>query len=389
MGIDPLTGLSKDVVKVCAEFCFSKGTKKVCQIHCGKDPPRTLLPWSFPLPPPSPPPPLPVEIHSGFNEKELFTNIALTVSCVLGGAIILGILLALLRECCYDSRRRRSSRRNPNPPVIFATQEQFIDGERVIDHPIWYINTVGLQQSVVDLISVIKYKKHEGLIEGTDCSVCLGEFLEDELLRLLPKCSHAFHISCIDTWLRSHKNCPLCRAPIVNESVVAQSDSVVTLGEENRVGDLESEVESRTIGAEEVNTSHENREDFPIEEKNIHAQNSGSLIEGLRVLSDLGNDQRVVDEDLQPVRRSVSLDSYADKNMAKVDPEQNESSSGIGSKQTSDDSSTRKLMKSSSVVVLGASSMQKEAISMKRVSSSGRFFFSSKSRRSQSSILPL
>lgn len=60
-----------------------------------------------------------------------------------------------------------------------------------------------------------KYKKGEGVIEGTECSVCLSEFQEEEMLRLLPKCNHAFHVSCIDTWLRSHTNCPLCRAGIV------------------------------------------------------------------------------------------------------------------------------------------------------------------------------
>ena len=54
-----------------------------------------------------------------------------------------------------------------------------------------------------------------GLVEGTDCSVCLSEFQEDESVRLLPKCGHAFHIQCIDTWLRSHSNCPLCRANVI------------------------------------------------------------------------------------------------------------------------------------------------------------------------------
>ncbi|KAH0783380.1 hypothetical protein KY290_002978 [Solanum tuberosum] len=85
----------------------------------------------------------------------------------------------------------------------------------MVDHPIWYIRTVGLQPSIISAITICKYKTGEGIIEGTECSVCLSEFEEDETLRILPKCNHAFHIPCIDTWLRSHTNCPMCRAGIV------------------------------------------------------------------------------------------------------------------------------------------------------------------------------
>ncbi|CAI0446955.1 unnamed protein product [Linum tenue] len=29
---------------------------------------------------------------------------------------------------------------------------------------------------------------------------------------MLPVCSHAFHVDCIDIWVRSHANCSLCHA---------------------------------------------------------------------------------------------------------------------------------------------------------------------------------
>ncbi|KAF3553622.1 hypothetical protein F2Q69_00016160 [Brassica cretica] len=50
--------------------------------------------------------------------------------------------------------------------------------------------------------------------EPFDCAVCLCEFTEKDKLRLLPTCSHAFHLNCIDTWLQSNSTCPLCRGTL-------------------------------------------------------------------------------------------------------------------------------------------------------------------------------
>lgn len=122
--------------------------------------------------------------------------------------------------------------RRVNNSVPSQNSEEFLN-ENQVEHPVWLIATIGLQQSIINSITVCKYRKEEGLIEGTECSVCLNEFREDETLRLLPKCNHAFHIPCIDTWLRSHTNCPLCRAGIVtvtnnvaHESAMSNSESL-------------------------------------------------------------------------------------------------------------------------------------------------------------------
>ncbi|XP_004490389.1 RING-H2 finger protein ATL54 [Cicer arietinum] len=116
------------------------------------------------------------------------------------------------------------------------SQEFLNENEANHDHPVWLIATAGLQQSIINSITVCKFRKNEGLIEGTECSVCLNEFHEDEILRLLPKCSHAFHISCIDTWLRSHTNCPLCRASIVSNNVTSEVTMSNLEQENNNLG---------------------------------------------------------------------------------------------------------------------------------------------------------
>lgn len=44
--------------------------------------------------------------------------------------------------------------------------------------------------------------------------MCLCEVCECENVRILPKCSHGFHVECIDMWFQSHASCPLCRTPV-------------------------------------------------------------------------------------------------------------------------------------------------------------------------------
>lgn len=55
-------------------------------------------------------------------------------------------------------------------------------------------------------------------IQTTQCVICLGEYKEKELLRIIPHCGHSFHLSCIDMWLKKHSTCPVCRLSLQNAS---------------------------------------------------------------------------------------------------------------------------------------------------------------------------
>ncbi|KAK4283845.1 hypothetical protein QN277_000751 [Acacia crassicarpa] len=69
----------------------------------------------------------------------------------------------------------------------------------------------GIDKAVVESLPFFRFSSLKGSKEGLECAVCLSKFEDVEILRLLPKCKHAFHINCIDHWLEEHSSCPLCR----------------------------------------------------------------------------------------------------------------------------------------------------------------------------------
>ncbi|CAN1345767.1 RING-H2 finger protein ATL11 [Linum perenne] len=75
----------------------------------------------------------------------------------------------------------------------------------------------GLDSDVIHTFPMFLYSSVKGLKigkGGLECAVCISEFEDAETLRLIPACSHVFHIDCIDSWLVSHVTCPVCRADL-------------------------------------------------------------------------------------------------------------------------------------------------------------------------------
>ncbi|KAG8500000.1 hypothetical protein CXB51_006624 [Gossypium anomalum] len=93
--------------------------------------------------------------------------------------------------------------------------------------------TVGLKKRDLKRIPVAVYRTGGTSFTASDCPICLGEFLDGEELRVLPKCNHGFHVKCIDKWLMSNSSCPNCRHSLlkhetVNRDFIAGSDQLPT-----------------------------------------------------------------------------------------------------------------------------------------------------------------
>ncbi|KAI3805698.1 hypothetical protein L1987_28301 [Smallanthus sonchifolius] len=154
-------------------------------------------------PPPPPPPP-----HRS-NMPFLYYGLVVVATA----AIVLAVYnLIIVRWCATQYQRSREANH-----VLRHRRRNTI----MLSQPPSSLSGGG---SSVGLTSSFRYKKG---IEDADknqsdydseCSVCLSVFEDGEEMRKLPRCNHSFHATCIDMWLYSHFDCPLCRAPVVEPS---------------------------------------------------------------------------------------------------------------------------------------------------------------------------
>ncbi|BAT99554.1 hypothetical protein VIGAN_10100600 [Vigna angularis var. angularis] len=145
---------------------------------------------------------------------------------------ILGLLHLLVRFLIKHRSSNSSisqSNRYPDMSESDAYQRQL--------QQLFHLHDSGLDQAFIDALPVFFYKEIIGLKEPFDCAVCLCEFLEQDKLRLLPMCNHAFHIECIDTWLLSNSTCPLCRGTLYS----------LGFAFENSAFDFESQLEEDEV----------------------------------------------------------------------------------------------------------------------------------------------
>ncbi|ESQ54352.1 hypothetical protein EUTSA_v10025235mg [Eutrema salsugineum] len=127
------------------------------------------------------------------------------VTGVLAIMFMLTFVLLVYAKCCHIDLRsgtvegRRQDRRLRQG--IFFNRSSNSSEDRFS----------GLDKTAIESLPLFRFCALKGSKQGLECSVCLSKFENVEILRLLPKCRHAFHIGCIDQWLEQHATCPLCR----------------------------------------------------------------------------------------------------------------------------------------------------------------------------------
>ncbi|KAI3883361.1 hypothetical protein MKW92_039607 [Papaver armeniacum] len=146
----------------------------------------------------------------------------------------------------------------------------------VTDHPdgvpLETSSVEGIGLTVIKTFPVFVYSdvkdfKKVHNIKGTvlECAVCLSEFVDKDMLRLLP-CNHVFHPQCTDDWFVSHSTCPICRRDL-KSMVTSGGDTVIDVYEDN---------ENHSEGTAVSETEHvDTRVSLP------SVQNSEQVIDGI------------------------------------------------------------------------------------------------------------
>ncbi|KAL6844835.1 hypothetical protein ACP4OV_025494 [Aristida adscensionis] len=170
-------------------------------------PPRALVP-ALSLPPPTPPPAAAAATDATFQSR-ISPSVLLIILILAVIFFVSGLLHLLVRFLLRPPPRDAGDARRGGDASATAFHGQL--------QQLFHLHDAGVDQSFIDALPVFLY----GAVVGAggkdpfDCAVCLCEFAGDDRLRLLPTCSHAFHVDCIDTWLLSHSTCPLCRRSLL------------------------------------------------------------------------------------------------------------------------------------------------------------------------------
>ncbi|KAL6620827.1 hypothetical protein ACP70R_035966 [Stipagrostis hirtigluma subsp. patula] len=125
-------------------------------------------------------------------------------------AIVVGIftmifsltfLLLMYAKFCHPS--------SPSPSLPTSIPTAAADANAAQPQP-----AAGVPKPVIESLPFFRFAALRGARQGMECAVCLARFDDADLLRLLPRCRHAFHLDCVDRWLDSNASCPLCRTRV-------------------------------------------------------------------------------------------------------------------------------------------------------------------------------
>ncbi|KAK1323238.1 RING-H2 finger protein ATL78 [Acorus calamus] len=159
---------------------------------------RRLLLHSPPPPPPSP--------YAPGAESSFDANVVMILAvllCALICALGLNSIVRCALRCSGSQAGFMSALASPAQPNS--------DSARLVN--------TGMRRKALKALPTLTYSTGLGWPgpAGSECTICLTEFVSGQRVKVLPKCKHGFHARCVDRWLGSHSSCPTCRHSLLDK----------------------------------------------------------------------------------------------------------------------------------------------------------------------------
>lgn len=99
------------------------------------------------------------------------------------------------------------------PRVLFVAEgsESPDDGAAYSSAAAAACSPVGLDANAIASYPKVAFSSRAADTDAM-CSICLSEYRDGEMLRVMPECRHGFHVACLDAWLHRSASCPVCRS---------------------------------------------------------------------------------------------------------------------------------------------------------------------------------
>ena len=199
--------------------------------------------------------------------------------------VLLGacLILCSFSGCLFIIRRNMDTRRIRMMTLLAQGRAVVENGRRgLTEEEISHVHGFKFELS-----EEIPHEEGGSLLEGaTECSICLGEFVNgDECRRLPSPCSHTFHTACIDEWLKLSSACPLCKRSLRDLIPELRSADAANTG-----GNTSSSIEASPVGRNGVG-SFLRRDDGEVELGSSNREIQNTMHSSVRNTFDVGADR--------------------------------------------------------------------------------------------------
>lgn len=115
--------------------------------------------------------------------------------------------------------------------------------------------------------------------KNTSCPISLSNFTDNDMVSVIRHCGHIFHTDELNTWFRSHCNCPVCRYDIRDDNSNASSA-------------FSSENQNTSNNSSSLPFSQNNRTENTSSNSNVERNNSSSFVSSIfgALLNEYGSD---------------------------------------------------------------------------------------------------